>query len=289
MTALDLESDIGDKMNVEVYKVTVFPNGKNGGNKAGVVVDANSLTDGDMQSIAKNVGFSETAFVLKSEKADFRLRFFTPTNEVDLCGHATIGTFNLMKELKLVKKGIYSFETRVGVLNIEVLKSEVYMEQLHPIFFNKVEDFEVLDCFYEERFLSKDLPIIVLSTGMREIFVPVKDLETLNKLHPKIKNIKYLSEKYDVIGMHLFALDDKVDAYGRNFAPAVGIDEESATGTSNGALACYLNKYYSPTKTEYVLRQGYSMNMPSEIKVKLTKHLTEILKVSVGGSAKRLK
>jgi len=133
------------------------------------------------------------------------------------------------------------------------------------------------------------LPIMIVSTGMREIFVPVKNVETLHKLHPKMKNIEYLSEKYDVIGMHLFALDDKVDAYGRNFAPLVGIEEESATGTSSGALACYLNKYYSPTKLEYVLRQGYSMDMPSEIKVKLTKHNQEILTVLVGGSAKLLK
>ena len=276
-------------MDVQVYKLTAFPNGKNGGNKAGVVIDANSLSDSDMQGIAKNVGYSETAFVLKSEKADFRVRYFTPLREVDICGHATIATFNLLRDKKVIKKGTYSVETRVGVLNVEVLKAEVYMEQMHPIFFETVEDFEIYDCFYEERFINKDLPIKIVSTGLREIFVPVKDVETLHKLHPRIHNIKYLSEKYNVIGVHLFAIDDKVDAYGRNFAPAFGIDEESATGTSNGALACYLNKFYSPTKTEYVLRQGYSMDMPSEIKVTLTKHLTEILKVSVGGSARILK
>jgi PhzF family phenazine biosynthesis protein len=276
-------------MNVEVFKLTAFPNGKNGGNKAGVVLDADHLTDEDMQKIAKNVGFSETAFVMSSLRANFKVRYFTPTSEVDLCGHATIATFNLLRDQKVIKKGSYTFETRVGVLNIEVLKNEVYMEQLHPVFFNKVEEYEVLDCFYEERFVNKELPIIIVSTGMREIFVPVKDVDTLHKLHPKMRNIEFICEKYDVIGMHLFALDDKVDAYGRNFAPMVGIDEESATGTSNGALACYLNKYYSPTKLEFILRQGYSMDMPSEIKVKLAKHNQEILKVQVGGSAKLLK
>lgn len=276
-------------MNVEVFKLTAFPNGKNGGNKAGVVLDADNLSDSDMQGIAKNVGFSETAFVLTSNRADFKIRYFTPTNEVDLCGHATIATFNLLRDKKKIKKGTYSLETRVGILNIEVLKNEVFMEQLHPVFYEKVEEFEVLDCFYEERFFNKELPCIIASTGMREIFVPIKDVNTLHKLHPKMKNIMYLCEKYDVIGMHLYALDDKVDAYGRNFAPMVGIDEESATGTSNGALACLLNKYYAPTKTEFVLRQGYSMDMPSEIKAKLVKHNQEILKVQVGGSAKILK
>lgn len=276
-------------MDIEVFKLTAFPNGKNGGNKAGVVIDANNLTDADMQGIAKNVGFSETAFILSSERAHFRIRYFTPKNEVDLCGHATIAAFNLLRDKKVIKKGEYTLETRVGVLNIVVSKNDVFMEQMHPVFFETVEEFEIYDCFYEDRFLNKDLPIKIVSTGMREVFVPVKDMETLHKLNPKIKNIIYLCEKYNVIGIHLFALDEKVDAYGRNFAPIVGIDEESATGTSNGALACYLNKFYSPMKTEYVLRQGYSMNMPSEINVTLVKHLTEILKVHVGGTAKLLK
>lgn len=276
-------------MDVKVYKLTSFPNGKNGGNKAGVVLSADSLLDNDMQRIAKEVGFSETAFVSESDKATFRVRFFTPTDEVDLCGHATIATWNLLRDLKIIKKGHFSMETNVGILNIEVGKKDVFMEQLKPEFFKSVEQYEIYDCFYEDRFLDITLPPMIVSTGMKEIFVPVKDVETLHKLHAKPKNIERLSEKYGVIGIHAFALDDKVDAYGRNFAPILGIDEESATGTSNGALACYLNKYVSPQKDEYVLRQGYSMSMPSEIYVKLDKHLQQILSVSVGGSAKILK
>lgn len=276
-------------MKVDVLKYTAFPNGRNGGNKAGVVLNAGGLTDSDMQKVAKEVGFSETAFLFDSSRADFKLRYFTPSNEVDLCGHATIAAFNALRDKKVIKKGIYTAETRVGILDMEVSKNEVYMEQLNPIYFETIEAFEVLDCFYEEHFIDKDIPIRVVSTGMREIFVPVKSVELLHKLHPKMKNIKYLSEKYKCIGMHLFALDDEVDAYGRNFAPVVGIDEESATGTSNGALACILNKYSSPNKTEYTLRQGYSMKMPSEIQVKLKKHKTDILSVLVGGSAKAIR
>ncbi len=275
-------------MDVKVYKLTAFPNGRNGGNRAGVVINGDSLTHFDMQQVAKNVGFSETAFVTESEKATFRLRFFSPTSEVDLCGHATIATFNLLRDLKIIKKGHHSMETNIGIFNIEVSKKEVFMEQKKPVFKSGIEQYEIDDCFYEEKFLDSTLPPMIVSTGMEEIFIPIKDVETLHKLHPKMKNIVHLCKKYGVIGIHLFALDSKVDAYGRNFAPIVGIDEESATGTSNGALACYLNKYVSPQKTEYVLRQGYSMNMPSEIYVKLDKHLHEILSVSVGGSAKEI-
>ena len=93
-----------------------------------------------------------------------------------------------------------------------------------------------------------------------------------------------VAKRYNAIGMHVFALGDDVDAYGRNFAPVVGIDEESATGTSNGALACYLNKFYKQ-KEQYILRQGYQMGKPSELKATLTFDDINIKEV-VGGKAK---
>ncbi len=274
---------------VDVYKLTAFPNGKNGGNKAGVVLDADNLTEYNMQQIAEEVGFSETAFVLKSDQATYKVRFFTPTKEVDLCGHATIATWNLLRDKKKVKVGLHTMETKVGTLEINVKKKEVFMEQVLPKYGEAIDESELDDCFYEERFIDKSLPALVVSTGLREIFLPVINKETLHKLNPKMKHILFLCEKYNVIGIHVFALDQEVDAYGRNFAPAVGIDEESATGTSSGALSCYLNKYVSPNKTEYILRQGYSMNQPSQIKIKLEKQLTQITKVLVGGSAKLIK
>ena len=276
-------------MQIKAKLVNAFTKNSNGGNPAWVIMDADKLSEAKMIEISAKLGFSESAFVQKSNKADFRIRFFSPTQEVDLCGHATIATWNLLRDLKIIKKGHYSMETNVGILNIEVTKKEVYMQQKKPEFLGSIEQFELYDCFYEERFLDATLPPMIVSTGLKEIFVPIKDVETLNKLHPKLKNIEHLSKKYDVIGIHIFAVAKDCDAYGRNFAPIVGIDEESATGTSNGALACYLNKYVSPQKEEYILRQGYSMKQPSEIKVKLDKHLHEILSVSVGGSAKLLK
>ena len=80
-------------MKVKVYILNSFAETAEGGNLAGVVFHADSLTEVDMRKIAAKLGFSETAFVMASDKADFRIRFFTPNEEVDLCGHATIGTF----------------------------------------------------------------------------------------------------------------------------------------------------------------------------------------------------
>lgn len=83
---------------VRIYHVDAFTKDGKGGNPAGVCLDGSGLSDLQMQSIAAKVGFSETAFVLPSQSADFRLRFFTPTTEVNLCGHATVATFHLLQE-----------------------------------------------------------------------------------------------------------------------------------------------------------------------------------------------
>jgi len=277
-------------MTYEIFKMTAFPKETDGGNPAGVVLNADNLDEKTMQKIAKEVGYSETAFVFKSHVADFLVRFFTPQNEVDLCGHATIATFNLLRDKGVISEGNYTQETKVGILKLIVDKQFVYMEQVPPVFGRKIDSVEIEECFNENDIVKEKYPIMILSTGMKEIFVPIKSVDKLNKLTPNITKIKELSLKYDVIGIHCFALvdDENVDAYGRNFAPIVGINEESATGTSNGALGCYLHKYCSFKKTIFTLRQGYSMNKPSEIITKLTIKNNEIATVFVGGTATKI-
>jgi len=269
-----------------LYRLSAFPKTDFGGNKAGVYINADNLSDKKMQEIAKEVGFSETAFVTKSKVADFKVRFFTPTDEVNLCGHATIATFNLLKKLNVINEGIYTQETKAGILSLDVKNDFVFMQQPAPIFSEFIGVDEIDKCFSNLELDKRFKPQIV-STGIREIFLPVKDLNVLNKLDPLFDKMIILARKHNTIGIHAFTTHDEVDAYGRNFAPVVGINEESATGTSNGALASYLFKYYKQ-KTNFVLRQGYSMNQPSEIIVNLDLIDNEINKVFVGGSARIL-
>ncbi|HPE00136.1 MAG TPA: PhzF family phenazine biosynthesis protein [Bacillota bacterium] len=268
----------------KLYKLTAFPKTVSGGNKAGVYFEADNLSEKEMQSIAKEVGFSETAFVMRSNSADFKVRFFTPTSEVDLCGHATMATFNLLRDLGVIKIGLYTQETKAGILSLDVREDIILMQQPKPIFSEVLSYEEVATCFSNLE-INENLPIQVVSTGIREIFLPVKNLEILNKLNPDFDKMTELSNRYNTIGIHAFALVEEVDAYGRNFAPVVGINEESATGTSNGALASYLYTHFVK-KDNFILRQGYSMNQPSEIVVKLEIKEKEIHKVHVGGSAR---
>ena len=123
-------------MKINAYTLNSFAKTKEGGNPAGVVINADALSEEEMRKIAAALGYSETAFVLQSDVADFKVRFFTPNEEVDLCGHATIATFHAMSELNLLKPGAYKQETRAGVLGIELQNDHfVMMEQaLHLTF-----------------------------------------------------------------------------------------------------------------------------------------------------------
>ena len=91
-----------------VYRINAFTDNNNGGNPAGVVLDSDSYTAEEMLKIASEVGYSETAFVMRSTQADFKVRFFTPVSEVDLCGHATVATFNLLRDLGVISIGNYT-------------------------------------------------------------------------------------------------------------------------------------------------------------------------------------
>lgn len=272
-----------------IYKVTAFTEDVTGGNPAGVVVDADSLSDRQMLSIAQEVGCSETAFVMKSGRADFRVRFFTPVAEVDLCGHATVATFNLLRDLGIINVGEYRQETKAGVLQVKVGERCIYMEQNPPEFFEILHKDEIAGCF-KSRFQDyvSDLPIQVVSTGLKDLILPVKNLDTLFDLQPELQKIEELSIKLNVTGIHAFSLETITDceAHARNFAPRFGIDEESATGTANGALACYLMRYLrGEFDGNFTIEQGFSMQRPSRIKVQLEYDGDEFKEVYVGGSA----
>jgi len=277
---------------IKAYTLDSFARSAGGGNPAGVVLNAEGLTEHEMQKIAGAVGFSETAFVMPSELADFRVRFFTPTEEVDLCGHATIGTFFLMAEKGLVQPGVYTQETKAGVLEVAVGEDHlILMDQTAPLFFRTLPKEEIaasLNIAVSD--MPEDLPVQMISTGMKDIMVPVKSIAILNGAKPDMDQITEISRKYDAIGYHMFALETLHGglAQCRNFAPLYGIPEESATGTSNGALSSYIYHYGKITEEEarhIVIEQGYSMGKPSEIFASLQFEGGEITRVKVGGKA----
>lgn len=274
---------------IKVELVSAFSKAGKGGNPAGVVFDAGSLTEENMQQTAAEVGYSETAFVMPSDKADYRVRFFTPNAEVDLCGHATIATFSTMLSRGLVKPGMITQETKAGLLKLDLKEdNSVIMQQASPEFYDMPDEEAILRSLG----LSLDarhetLHIQIVSTGLRDLFIPLKSMAHLAGINPDFARIKEISKRMDVSGYHVFVLDapDGYTAACRNFAPLYDIPEESATGTSSGALASYLWKHKAVDTPEMVFIQGVEMGSPSEIQAKLIVDDNEIKEVWVGGTA----
>jgi PhzF family phenazine biosynthesis protein len=273
-------------MNITACVVSAFTCNGSGGNKAGVVLSAGQLSRQHMQDAAKQLGYSETAFVSPGTLATYRVRFFTPTEEVDLCGHATIATWSLLFQRGFVRSGANSQETLAGKLGIIVgSDGSVFMQQTKPRLFSNVDKAEVARVLgVRAGSLHNDLMPQIVSTGLQDLLVPMRTKTALMGIVPALANITTLSEKYDITGLHVFALSEnggQTIASARNFAPRVGINEESATGTSNGALLCYLQKYGKLENTGvYRIEQGESMGQLSCILGRFTKG-----RVWIGGQA----
>ncbi len=304
---------------IHVYQVDGFTSVPFGGNPAGVVIDACGLNDELMQKIACEMNLSETAFVVdlretKCESADFSVRFFTPESEVDLCGHATIGAFWLLGELGIVsldenKKG-EEFKvrvhqrTRAGILPVDVLfnddgdVSRVMMTQSLPHVAFELESLEVK---YLERILGVPVGGVTgftaakpqaISTGLLDLIVPVTSLDALFLMKPDMDRLLNFCIEKDIIGVHCFCLetvDKAATIHCRNFAPAVGITEEAATGTASGAAGCFLvlNDLIKINRsiTRIICEQGHVMDRPSTIYIEVGLDGEDIISVSVGGHA----
>lgn len=229
---------------IKVYVASAFSKDEKGGNKAGVLINDYNLTVKQKMKVAEILGYSETAFISESDKADFKLEYYTPVEEVPLCGHATIATFVVLNNLKKLSKSSYKIETKSGILNIQIKKDLILMQQNLPKYYDIIDKHEIEKCI-DTNMLNEEYPIQIVSTGLKDILVPIDNRESLRKIKPDFEEMKKISKEKEVIGMHMFTVnnDEELTAICRNFAPLYGINEESATGTSNCALACYLFKY----------------------------------------------
>lgn len=271
-------------MDRTVYVAGAFSKNSSGGNKAGVVFDDKSLTVFQKKSIAKELGYAETVFISESKIADFKFEYFTPKEEVDLCGHATIAAFVILKYLKLSLKKNYTIKTNSGIFEVKIKDEEIFMEQTKPAFGELLNINKFENCF-DLTYISDNYPIQIVSTGLKDILLPIKSEELLHRLTPNFEGIKELSSQLNVIGIHAYTLLDDEIVMCRNFAPLYDINEEAATGTSNAALACYLYNRNILKKEKYLFEQGYTLNSPSQIIVKLLTNTKKgIEKVYVGGT-----
>ncbi|MBP1967183.1 PhzF family phenazine biosynthesis protein [Paenibacillus aceris] len=238
---------------IRIYHIDSFTQNPFEGNPAGVIPEASGLTVTQMQKIANELNLPESAFLLPptDPKADFRVRYFTPLEEINFCGHATVGSaWLLANEYGWAEKADQIvFETKVGLIPVHWDKNEnkiskVTMTQVSPkvkqVPFDKSEIARLVGIVPDQ--LDDRYPIKLAYTGNWHLVVPVKTHQAIDTAIPKLDQLSLFNKKYNISTTHLFTFDAKpgFNLYTRDFAPAIGIPEDPVTGAANGALAGYL-------------------------------------------------
>ncbi|WP_066414268.1 PhzF family phenazine biosynthesis protein [Halorubrum aethiopicum] len=293
--------------------VDAFTDDPLAGNVAGVVPDAAGLSDDRMSRIAAELGASETAFLTPVEgdggdgdgdgdedgngdgddadrhgdddvQSRRRIRYFTPTDEVDLCGHATVASYAALFADGAVEAGEHLLRTNVGDLTIRVTESgRIWMRQEPPT----VETVDPADLDADRlgsalgidpaalRDVGADLPVAVASTGLPFLVVPVNFLERLGEADPDMRAVEELSAEFDVAGVYAFtfdALEADSTLHGRAFAPALGVPEDPVTGTASGAVGGYLHEvgaFEGDFPEEIRCEQGHFLDRPGYVRVRV--------------------
>ena len=288
------------------YQLDVFCEKPLAGNPLAVFPEPGKLTPKQMQAIAREMNLSETTFVLPSTRATKRIRFFTPTAELPLAGHPTIGTWWTLAELGLVdvpRDGVcrVTQETGSGVLPVDIhmkggKPEQVVMVQALPAFEETALDVDELSAALggSAGLVSEPAPQVV-STGLPQLMVPIRSLEALKSL-PSGGAGAGLARMLRSVGTDCamcYALETEhpeANVHCRMFAPGLGVPEDPATGSASGALGSYLVWHGIMRPHDGVanihIEQGFEIGRPSHIHVGISVgNGGEITEVRVGGRA----
>lgn len=236
-----------------VYQIDSFTKEKFKGNPAGVVINADGLSDIEMQRIARELNNSETAFIFSPDCDDYdgMIRYFTPTTEVPICGHATIAAMYAKASEENPDSCILRMKTHVGILPLEIIKTEddyeIVMTQgsfelSAPLDTASVQKL-LAALGLEHSEINQNCPIQIASTGHSKVMIAMNSRKKLNDLSPRFAALAALSKDIHCNGYFVFTFDsDQSDilTYGRMFAPAIGINEDPVTGNAHGPLGGYL-------------------------------------------------
>jgi trans-2,3-dihydro-3-hydroxyanthranilate isomerase len=283
----------------------VFTDRLFGGNQLAVFPEGRGLSAATMQAIANEMNFSESTFVLPAERpdTDVRLRIFTPSNELPMAGHPTIGSMFALVRTGLVSPGLERFVFGLGVGPVPVSLTWqgddltfAWMTQLRPTFgpvLEGVSGAAAMLSLPEAAVRDARLPVRTVSCGMPCLFVPIAsrrdvDLAVLDRAAWS-SFMGALPDPPDCV--FFFSLEpgpDGATVYSRMFAPSLGIGEDPATGGASGPLGCYLVQHRQVTADSAAAMlslQGVKMGRPSRVHISIGVEDGEIVRVRVGGTS----
>ncbi|MCM1981361.1 PhzF family phenazine biosynthesis protein [Lyngbya confervoides] len=281
-------------LKLSAYWVNAFTTQPFCGNPAVVIPTAAGLSDDQKQLIAREVNCSETAFVepAQSQDADFRLRWFTPTQEVSLCGHATLATIQVLCELGWfnLKKGtnqVLYLETLSGILSafVDFTQSDrawIWLS-LPSCDFQTLEPTILAQVAAGLRLDPRQLKRGVIESLNQDVLVQVESLAMLQSLDPDFKELHQLGDRHQWRGFCCYTpqtLDPAHAAHLRFFAPQSGILEDPVTGSVSGPLGLHLRACHQVMEDHLILEQGDSLGRSGRIHLDLSNQ-----KPRLGGQA----
>jgi len=276
--------------------VDVFAEEKYAGNELAVIREAASLSDADMQKIARETNFSETTFILKDEESrgGYEVRIFTPQTEMPFAGHPTLGTaFVIQQEILRQPVRDVVLNLRVGPIPVTFTyrgqePDVLWMKQVAPRFGEELEPRRVAPVLgLSPDDIDAGFPILSVSTGVPFFIVPLKTREALKGSRVDLAKLYPLIRETEAKAFLLFCpetLSSENDLQVRVFADALGVPEDPATGSGNGCLAGYLvrQRYFETDRITLRVEQGYEIGRPSLLRLNAEEKAGEI-SVFVGG------
>ena len=287
------------KANHALMQVDAFTDHPLGGNPCAIVFDCEDLDSETMQAIALEMNLSETAFVMASEVADFKARYFTPAEEIPMAGHPTIATTYALVQsgrLPLDQKGVQTFtlELPVGPIRVDIESDgtsieRIVMTQKKPVFTDMLEAADVMPQFdLQESDLLPGAVIQVVSTGTPQLMIPLRSIESLRKAMINVRGYLDLRATSGFFSAHLFCLEGATPegtTFARHFGTPPDAFEDPFTGSATGGMAAYLWHYGFIDSPTFVAEQGHWMTRPGKADVEVVGPPNDIVSVKIGGQA----
>jgi PhzF family phenazine biosynthesis protein len=272
-------------------QVDVFTQKPFSGNPVAVVLDADKLNSDEMQRIAAWTNLSETTFVLppSSSAADYRLRIFTPKQELPFAGHPTIGSAHAVLECGFAsaRDGKLRQECLAGVIDIQIEKTHVGNRIFIRTPTAKISALESsqIHRLTEALGVSENAsraPLRV-DVGVAWLIADLGDKGIVDGLNPDLQNVVALSRETHAAGITVFgfAVDGSAPMHVRSFAPALGVNEDPVCGSGNASIAAYLIHQGMTTEMrEYVARQGMNVGRNGLVAIQINGN-----EIQIGGHA----
>jgi len=251
-----------------------------------------------MQSIAREMNQSETAYVLGGRGTRFDVRYYTPGEEIPLAGHPTIATTAALADARRLEpsgaRTEVTFVLRDGPISIGYEKPaaglpRVVMTQRRPAFLQVLDRATIAPIVgLQASDLRSDAPVQVVSTGTPQLMIPVASADALRRARLDVRAYAEVRARERFFSVHLFVLEGATSR-GRTFARHFGVPpdltEDPVTGSATGGMGAYLFHHRLVREHDFVAEQGHWMGRPGIVDVHVEGTPEDVRSVSVGGTA----